>query len=81
MIPKITEGREISGVAFEVGGKYKDQCKSISYKCGKCKKSDRFIKLESKADTYQCIKCGYVNILESELDIIKETERAENGRI
>ena len=64
MLIKVKKGTEVYLKMFgpEVGVKSKSE--HISYICGKCKNKNQFSIKNDQRKTYQCLNCGFFNILE-----------------
>jgi len=68
LILKTKAGKEFGGKALKTGATYKTDQKSIMFICGNCKNKNRFQIIKTKnRDTFQCMHCGKINILQSEL--------------
>jgi len=63
MIVKVKKGKEVDLKILgpEVGIKSKSE--HISYICGKCKNKNQFIIQNEQKNIYQCLNCGFYNIL------------------
>lgn len=68
LILKIKSGKEFSGKALETGVTYKTSQRSVIFICGNCKNKNQFQIVKSKnRNTYQCLNCGKINVLHTNL--------------
>ncbi|MFX1260120.1 MAG: hypothetical protein ACFFAN_19905 [Promethearchaeota archaeon] len=69
LIVEIDSGKEFSGEILETGATYKTDQRSVKLICGNCKNKNQFqiVKSAKNHNTYQCLKCGKINVLHSDL--------------
>ncbi len=63
LIVKVKKGTEVGLKILgpEVG--IKSDSEHVSYKCGKCKNKNQFTLQNEQKNIYQCLNCGFYNIL------------------
>ena len=64
MIVKVKKGTEIDLKILGPKVGIKSDSEHISYKCGKCKNKNQFSTKNDQKNIYQCLSCGFYNILE-----------------